>query len=802
MLKNILKIALRSFYRDKSFSIINLSGLAIGIVAFIFIIQYATFEMSYDNFHVNGDNIYKVSRHEYGENLELASANAFYAIGPEAFENFPEVLNFTRMHPADGMITYSDEIGNAQSFFEDKSYYVDTSFFDIFSFPLVQGDPETILQNPSSVVVSESAAKKYFGDVDPIGKVLNLTTQWQGGDYVVEGVFKDIPANSHLSFDFIFPIHDLLSNFQFDGKGWQWVNFYNYLLVKPDANIGLLEEKLSELPEKYLSTLLEQHQMSMEFHLQAVPDINLYAELSGETKESGKWKQLRILIIAAFFIIGLAWLNYINLTTARAIKRSKEIGLRKVMGSNRLMLIKQFLLESLFINAIAIVLAMVVLLLTIRFLNQMVNEPLSFNWHEQYRYWILFIVIFIGGTLLSGFYPAIYLSSLKPVQALKGKMSVHRGKNYLRQTLVVIQFTISLSLMVGAAIIYNQVMLMQQQDLGMNITHKLIVKAPRTAQKGYWSELNAFKNEVTKKASVVNAAVSFEIPGHDLFWGAEVNVVGGEQHVTVQRTSFDADFIPVYDIDIVAGRNFTRNAEGAVALINEAALKVLGFSSAEEALDKELDDGWYPRKIVGVIGDYHQRSPKFRIEPLVISPFMKEQGYITLSVQEQHVQETLAYVEDVYKTMFPANAFEYFFLDEYFQQQFESDKQFGQVVTLFSGLAIFIAGLGLLGFTSYLSNSRAKEVGVRKVLGAGSGDIFYLFNKSIIKLVLIAGIISFSIIYFVAQKWLENYATRIELKASYLALPCVIMLIVSMTITTIQIVKIIRTNAVDLLRYE
>ena len=800
MLINLLKIALRSLYRDRSFSVINLLGLSLGIVAFVFIIRYASFEMSYDRFHRHGENIYRVSRHEYGDRSE-ASAKAFYAIGPEAFARFPEVTNYTRMHPADGMVTYHDDEGGTKSFFEDQAYYADTSFFHVFSFPWVKGNPGTLVQSPTSVAISETAARKYFGDANPIGKVLNVATEWQAGDYVVAGVFRDVAANSHLAFDFIFPIQNLLNNFQFEGQGWGWTNFYNYLLVMPGTDVSRLQEKLSALPEQYLGALLSRHQIRMEFHLQAVPDIHLHSTLAGEMKETGRGEKLRVLIVAAFFIIGVAWLNYINLTTARALRRSREIGLRKVMGSNRWRLIQQFLLESLLINVIAIGLAALILLFATPFFNQLVSEPRSFHGSEQYRYWLLFMALFTGGTLLSGFYPAVYLSSLRPIQALRGKLS-YRGNHYLRPALVVVQFAVSLLLMVGTVVIYQQVRLMQQQELGIDISQKLIIKAPQNAQKGYWRALDAFKGEVTKRASIQDATASFEVPGHDLRWGAEVRIAGGKQDVVVQRTSVDQDFVPTYRIAVVAGRNFSGTFEGPVVLINETASEALGFARPEDAIDQELDDGWYVRRIIGVVSDYHQRSPQFKIEPLVISPFSKEQGYISMTVHQRNMQETLAYIEDTYQTMFPANAFEYFFLDEYFARQYKSDQQFSQVITIFSGLALFIAALGLLGFTTYLSNSRAQEVGVRKVVGAGAWDILVLFNQDIVKLVLVAGLLALPMGYFVARAWLANYAIRIDLHLLYFLLPGAILLVVTLIVTTLQILNLVRTNAVNLIRYE
>lgn len=800
MLTNFLRTAFRSFYRDKSFSLINLLGLSLGIVAFVFIIQYASFEMSYDGFHESKDQIHRVSRHEYGDHPE-ASVNAFYAIGPTAYASFPEVVNYTRLHPADGMISYQSERGETISFFEDQAYYADTSFFHIFSYPLLQGDLSTLLYNPASVVISESMAKKYFGDTDPMGKVLTLSTaEWEDGNYTVEGVFKDVPANSHLAFDFIFPIENLLSNFQFEGQGWTWVNFQNYLLIKEGADVTSLQAKLSTFPEQYLKPLLDRHNMRMEFHLQAVRDINLYAELSGELKETGKWKKLRILITAAFFIVGLAWLNYINLTTARAIRRSKEVGMRKVLGSDQWLLIKQFLLESLLINLVAITLAALMLLLLLPLLRQWVTTPFVFDWSEQYSYWLLFAAIFSVGTLLSGLYPALYLASLRPIQALSGKLS-SQSKNYVRQTLVVIQFIVSLSLMIGTIVIYRQVSLMQQQDLGMNISQQLIVKAPGIVQQGFWRELDAFKNEVTKQAGISNAAVSFEVPGHDLRWGQEVDVSGGRQDVTLKWTSFDHDFVPTYDMEIIAGRNFSGKLEGPVILINEAAVEALGFKTPEDAIDREVIAA-FPRRIIGVIGNYHQRSARFNIEPLGISPFSKERGYITLTIQKQRIAETITQVEKVYQAMFPGNAFEYFFLDEYFGQQYESDRQFSRIISLFSALALFIAGLGLLGFTVYLSQSRAKEVGIRKVLGAENLTIFMLFNTGAAKLVLLASVIALPLVYLLAQQWLAGYATRIELSLFHLAIPGIILLVITVSITSLQLAGVIKTNAVDLLRKE
>ncbi|MEM9329284.1 MAG: ABC transporter permease, partial [Bacteroidota bacterium] len=515
MFNHTLKLALRNFVRDKQFAVLNLLGLSLGTAAFFLAMQYASFEMSYDTFHEEADNIFRVAHLERDGNHIYEGVGSFYGIGPKALEEFPEVRNFTRLHRADGMVSWANPEGEPVSYHETNAYYADQSFFDIFSFPLIQGSRRDLLKNPNSVLISESAAKKYFGDKDPMGEVLSLTTEWKGGNYTVEGVFADVPTNSHLSFDFIFPITELLTNFQFDGKDWYWINFYTYLLLEPSADVASVGNGLTDAVDRHIHFLFQTDNYEFNLALQPVTDINLHSNLDGEVKETGKWPSIKAFIIAAFFTIVLAWLNYINLTTARATRRAKEIGVKKVMGSSKSALVGQFLLESIITNMIAVFLATGLLLAFFPTIERWFGITLQFDWGLQYRYWLLFASLFVLGTLGSSFYPAYHLSSLKIVHSLKGQTSDRGKSGWIRKGMVMMQFTLSLLLLTGSLVIYEQIALMKSRDLGMDISNKLVIKAPRETKTGYWRSLRNFKEEALKRSTFTQATTSFEVPGRD-----------------------------------------------------------------------------------------------------------------------------------------------------------------------------------------------------------------------------------------------------------------------------------------------
>jgi putative ABC transport system permease protein len=734
--------------------------------------------------------------------LQQSSATSFYGLAPEALQLLPDVRNFSRLHRADGMLTHLTPDGRSISFFETNAYYADTSFFSLFTFPLIEGSKNTVLRNNRSVALSESAARRYFGEEDAIGKVLTLTTEWQGGEYVVEAVFKDVPQNSHFSFDFIFPITDLLQNFQFKtGNGWKWTNFYTYFLLAPHANVGEVEAALNRLVDKHLGRALAVTREHIEYTLLPLQDIYLYSRLA-EFKANGDPQNLQILTMVAFFVLCIAWLNYINLSTARALKRCREIGIRKTMGSSRMMLIKQFLVESAFMNVVAFVVSVGLLALCMPAFSDLVGKPLSLGLDKAAGPWLTFLLIFSIGTLLSGLYPAIYLSAFNPIKALSGQLAGQ--SQYFRNSLIVAQFFASTLLIGGTLIIFSQIRMLEQTDLGFNPNHKMVIKAPRIVkERGYWNTLNVFKDRVRQLRDVNNACVSFEVPGHPLFAGSEIKVRGraDSTKVTVSRTSFDPDFLDTYQLVLLAGKNFSHQFEGATAILNETACRLVGFSEPEQAIGRELDDGWIGRRIVGVVRDFHQESPKASINPLIIFPFSKEQGYLTVDIvaTDDRMKETTAAVESVYREMFPENAFDYFFLEDYYARQFDTEQRFAAVLLTFTVLALLVGAVGLFGLTTYLGESRKKEIGIRKVIGATTVDILNLFNLKTAKLIFIATLICGPLLWWSAEKWLSHFATRLELTSIHVVLPGIIVLFFGVIITTLQTSRLARTNPVTLL---
>ncbi len=802
MIEHTFKLILRNLIRDRQFALLNLLGLALAFVAFFLAVQYASFEMSYDGFHENKDGIYRVAHHEVDGDNQYHGAMSFYGIGPQAMAEIPEVLDFVRLHRADGMVTWVNDQRETTSYHETNAYYADPSFFDIFSCPLVKGAGAQLLQNPNAVIISASTARKYFGSEDPIGKTLSLVTEWKGGNYTVEGVFQDLPVNSHLSFDFIFPITELLNNFQFEGRGWYWINFYTYFLLKPDSDMKKVNTALTKMVDEHIGETFHTPNYALSMELQPLTSINLHSDLQGEIKPAKKWGSIRTFLGAAFFAMILAWLNYINLATARAARRAREIGLKKAIGASKYSLVAQFLIESVMTNLIAVVLATLLLAVFLPHFEVWFGISLNFDWNLQYAYWLLFLSLFIVGMLVSSLYPAHHLSSLKTVATLKGQFSERGRSALLRKVMMMVQFALSLLLLIGTTIIYQQISLMKTRDLGMEIADKLVIKAPRETQKGYWRSLDNYKEEMLKHPFFTHAAVSFDVPGRPLFWGAAFDVKGGRQGISASRTSFDYDFIAAYGIALLAGKNFADRFEGQVVVINEAASEVLGFDAPMAAIGHKIHDGWVERRIIGVMENYHHQSPKFKVRPLVVSPFAKEQGYITLNLSTTEYMEALSQAQELFGSMFPENAFECFFLEEYFNQQYQSDNQFRNLLVTFTSLSVLISLLGLVGFASFVSVSRTREVGIRKVLGASSSSILLLFNHEIAKLIVLAFFLASPLIYWITNSWLDNYANRVNLSMYYFLIPMLVILLMAVTTVSLHVFRLSKSNPVSMIRTE
>lgn len=801
MLHNYIKIAWRNLLKNRSVSLIMIFGLASSIAAFLLITQYVFFELSYDDFHKNADNLYRIRLDDYKNGaLTSSSAISYYAEGPAMKEALPEIEDFVRLHRADGMISYKKKTGESVSFHEKKAFYADSSFFEVFSFPLIKGSENAVLRRPESVVISKSMAQKYFGKENPIGKTLQLSTDWQGGDYVVEGVFADIPANSHLHFDFVFSIQNLLKNEQFANGGWYWTNFYTYLLLKPHTLPKSLESRLASVIDTHLGRQLRRYNLKQRFVLQPVSTIHLYSQTASEVEANGKIEIVYLLTIVALLVLAIGWLNYINLATAKGIDRAKEVGIRKALGSEKSQLIKQFLFESFALNLVSMIIAVGLLGLILPFFDYQIPREIYFFMAKQPVFWIVVVGVFGVGFFLSGFYPAFILSRFHPIAILKGRLAKQMSDEIFRKALVVFQFTVSIVLIIASVVINQQVNFMQTQDLGMNIEQKLITKSPKILQsESYTNDIALFKNRVLLNTSIRNVTASSDIPGREIFWTNEL------QRFHEVTTDFklcnilavDEDFIPAYKMKLLAGRNFYQELvlDNNAIIINETALRTFGFSTPKSAINQEIGDV-QPRKIVGVIKDFHQQSLKMASRPIVLYHIPWKSAYLTITLQGKDVRKSMAVLKETYQEVFPNNAFEAFFLNDYFQQQYESEERLSTIFSGFSLLAISIACLGLFGLALFSTKNRTKEIGIRKVMGASIGSIIVLLSKDFLKLVIFAIVLASPIAWYLMHKWLQEFAYKVDIAWWVFVLTGLLALAIALLTVSFQSTKAALMNPV------
>ncbi|MCF2443524.1 ABC transporter permease [Dyadobacter sp. CY345] len=769
MIRNYLKVAWRSMLKNKAVSIIMIFGLATSISAFLLIIRYVFSEFSYDEFHTNSRNIYRIRLDDYKQGvLTNSSVISYYAEAPAIMQTFPEVENFVRLHRADGMISYRKPMGEMVSYHEKNAFYADSSLFNVFSFPLLKGDVNQVLRRPESVMISEMMAKKYFGQGNPIGKTLHLSSDWQGGDYIVEGIFADIPANSHLHFDFVFSIQNLLKNQQFVTGGWYWTNFYTYLLLRPGTAPKALEGRLSGIIERHIGKQLKKYKIRQTFVLQPLNMIHLHSQTASEVEANGKIVIVYLLILVAFLILAIGWLNYINLSTARGIERAKEVGLRKALGSDKSQLIQQFFVEALGINLLSVLIGIGLFLLTQIILNDWIWDTDGFSMVQKPIFWIVSLIVICMGFFLSGFYPAFILSSFKPIIILKGYLPKQAGGESFRKPLVVFQFAVSIFLIIATLVINEQLKFMQTHDLGMNIDQKLIIKAPKVLRTdSFTNDVRFFKNRILGHTGVQQVTTSSEVPGQEIFWTDEWQRFheAVADYKLCSMLAVDEDFIPTYKIKLLAGRNFNKDLilDNESVIINESALKAFGFATAEEALNQEIGNV-IPKKIVGVVNDFHQQSLKTASRPIIFQHIPWNSSFLTISLRGNNIRESLSLLQKSYEEAFPDNAFEFFFLDDHFQQQYKSDERIASLFSWFAVVAISIACLGLLGLAMFTTKNRTKEIGIRKVLGASVGGVVILLCRDFLRPVGLAIILASPIAWYAMTWWLEDYAYKTDIK--------------------------------------
>lgn len=821
MLRNYLKIARRNLWNSRGFSAINIFGLAVGIAACFFIFQYVYFESTYDRFNTNAANIYRVPISYSGSltNTPTTAAN-HPAVGPAMKAEFPEVVDFVRVVPNALFmnaytLSYKEPQGGEKIYSEANMYLVDASFFNIFSYPLISGDRNGCLTEPYSIVISESTAKKYFGAADPLGKILDMNGSMS---MKVTGVFEDVPDNSHIKFDMLVSFSSIKPNYGYDD--WTWPEFYTYVVLAPGTDVEKLEAKFPDFIEKYLGKLMKELNFRSSFHLQPITDIHLHFNYSREAEVNGSEKEIYFLSIIGIFILFIAWINYINLSTAKSMERAKEVGLRKVIGAEKSQLITQFLFESFIINLLALVISFAIILSCTPYFNGFIGKDVTTGFFSSGLggkpvFWFAVVLIFFIGALLVGAYPAFVLSSFIPVRVLKGIKMHSGGGMSIRRSLVSFQFILSIVLIASTVVVFQQFSFMRNGNPGYQKDQVVIVKAPVVKGAVIDNEYQFFKSEIRKIASVNDATATSDIPGHKIRSQNNFRRSGQDkQHsYATYLLEIDENFIPTYQIELIAGKNFISSdkskmdsASNTKVLINEEMAKTLGFKSAKEAIGKNIlymSDDEVQLNVVGVMKNFHQRSFKEKIDPILCYyPNFSQWKYLSVNLKANDTSKSLSEVEKLYQKTFPGSPFEYFFLDEYFNRQYKADSRLSTMFGLFSILAIIVACLGLLGLSSFVIKLRTKEIGVRKVLGASVIGLLVLISKDFVKMVGIASVISIPVIYYLSNAWLENYAFHITPGLSVFIIPPVLLLILTLITICTQSLKTALTNPVKSLKSE
>lgn len=813
MLLNHLKIATRNLSKRKGYAALNVFGLTIGMVCCLLIFHYVSYERSYDDFHPKGGDIVRLRLDNYqkGE-LAFKSATVYPAIAPTLKKDYPEIENFCRLYDAN--LNLSNPKNNVR-FRETKGYFADPAFLEMFNLPLAKGNAEVALDDPYQMVLSEAMSKKYFGEEDPMGKQLVLTTANGTYPFTVTGIFTDYPVNSHLNIEYLVSWQSLVTRIRASGDStnptetsFGWYDFYSYLQLKPGTDWKQFEQKLPAFTDKYINSQewYTTNNNRAELHLIPLNDIHLYSNVNQEAEVNGNGQAVGFLLLVAVFIIAIAWVNYINLSTARSVERAREVGVRKVMGAVRTDLIRQFLVESFLLNLIAAILALAIFYALLPAFDRFTGRHILTGITLTAEYWWIFAGLFLTGTLLSGIYPAFVLSGFRPVLVLKGAFKNTSGGQGLRKGLIVTQFIISVVLIAGTIIVYQQVSYMRQQQLGANIDQTLVLRGvTNLSDSVYTNAFQPFKEELLRQSDVKSVAASSSVMGNEIYWTSGVRRIDqqGQTSVTLYHMGVDYDFVPAYELKVVAGRNFSRDfsTDETGVLLNERAAKLMGFRTPADAIGAKLArrDTF---QVVGVVSDFHQEGLQKQIEPIIMLLVPNIRNFYSLKVQSQDAQKTIAGVQSIWNKHFPASPLEHFFLDESFDGQYKANTLFGKVFGTFALLAILIACFGLMGLSAYNVLQRTKEIGVRKVLGATGQNLLVLLSKDFVRLIVIALVLSIPVAWYVMHQWLQDFAYRIDIQWWVFVLAGILALLIAFATIALQVMKALRENPVKSLRTE
>jgi putative ABC transport system permease protein len=817
LFSNYFKIGLRKIKRQKLYSIINIAGLALGLACCAVIILYVTNELSYDTFHKDADRIYRVAVHRINIVGEFQFVATPAPLGPELIRNYPQVEQAVRVVPPYENASHVLVVQGEKRFFEDRVWFADEDIFELFHMPFIQGNPQIALTHPNTVVITEGMANKYFGEEAPLGQTLQIEIDYDTGivelqDFEVTGLIKNAPANTHLKYDMFLSMETMRSNLSSFEEDWfNPKPKYTYVKLAPDTDAADFEEKLKPISNFLIQSYSEKYKRKMDLYelfLQPVTKIHMYSHLMREIEPSGNWYYIYIYSIIAFLILLIGCMNFINLSAALSTTRTKEVGLRKVVGAQRRQLVWQFLGESFLITILAFIIALGLTYLFLFPFNQMAGTELSLADLKQPIVLLsLFGLLFIV-SIGSGIYPAFILTAFSPVSVLQGKLAPTSRGTLAQKVLVVGQFAISIFLVICALTVFKQLQFMRGRALGFNLEQKLVLRV-KSNMEHLRQDYEAIKNDFLQNPSITGATVSSSVPGDRTNSGYYMTPIiedfKGAPFIKV--ITMDYDFISEYGIKIVTGRSFQRGVESderEAYLINLAGVKELGFSSPAEALGKNFMASYHRinKRIIGITDDFHYRGMQEVVEPLVMDIENSLFETITLSLRVENINDLMRFIRSTWDEHFPGVPFEYSFLDEIFDREYRYEDRMGKLLGIITTLGFFIACLGLFGLASFVARNRTKEIGIRKVLGASTPNIVAMLSKKFILLVLISIIIASPVAWYSMNTWLQDFAYRINMSLFVFFVAAAGALAIALATVCIQGIRAAVANPANSLRNE
>jgi len=784
MFKNYFKITVRNLMRNKLYSFINTFGLAFGMAITILITLYVEHELSFDTYHENADRIYRVAYRNLHQH-KFAVTHA--PLAPALTREFPEIVSAARIMRMFNSTVYY----NQKSYIEDNFYCVEPEIFEIFSFKLKKGNPKTALENPYSILISERIAEKYFGNEDPMGKVITLAS-----DFVVTGVIENIPENSHFIMDLVALFETMNNDLDYNWDKWRF--YYTYIMLKNGTDPNELEKKFPAFMDKYRYSGAQIEESSKDtYFLQPLTKIHLSSHLNAELNPNNDIKYIFALTSFALLILIIACINYTNLVTARSAQRSREVGIRKVVGARRSQLVKQFFGESILLTLFAALFSIIIVLVILPSYNVLVERDLRFN--TPFLFLLFSLIVFVG--LFSGIYPALFISSFKPISIIGKKFKSSSKGLLVRNILFTFQFIIFTIFIICNFIIKYQIHYLYNTDVGYGKEQIVTIKI---RDRNVWNIVETIKTELKKNPDILSVSASSQLPNY-FTWYSDLRYPGdeNENHIKTNNGQVDYDFVDLYGIKIIEGRNFSRefpsDAEGAF-LVNETLVKALGW---EEPIGRELTHyGGTNGKIIGIMKDFNFQSLHNPIGPLYFFLRYTEIQYISVKINTARIPETLTFIENKMTEFSPGYPYEYSFFDEIFRKTYNTEQKIGNIIAILMYIALIITCLGLLGLAVFITEQKTKEIGIRKVLGAGVSNIIILLSKEFIKWVLIANAIALPAAYFIMNKWLQNFTYRISITPVIFIISALITLLIAVLTVSFRAVKAASANPVDSLKYE